>query len=330
MNKITYIWGAGASYGERDKIGEITRGVPIISEFSTVIHSLMKLLSEKSDGFTGKEKEKLLLIKDELKWLSDRCEDYPTIDTYAKMLFVTQKSEIYNRVKNALSIYLILDQLFLPHDLRYDGFIASLLNENKKFPSIDILTWNYDAQFELAYSDYSNDGKYIMKLWENLNVISKTITTENKNKDVFSIAKLNGTALFIDRQDEKTVIDIFNGGYNLNNAIVKIGEILDYNNLYRNTLSYSWEKNDKFISNIVERVKNTTSLVIIGYSFPYVNREIDRVIIQSMESLKKIYIQDPFADDIKENVQAVLLDSGKEVSIITKKNTKQFFIPNEL
>ena len=49
-----------------------------------------------------------------------------------------------------------------------------------------------------------------------------------------------------------------------------------------------------------------------------------------MEYLKKIYIQDPFADDIKENVQAILLDSRKEVTIITKKNTKQFFIPNEL
>ena len=330
MNKITYILGAGASYGERDKEGEIKRGVPIISEFSIAIHSLIKLLSEKCDGFTGKEKENLLLIKDELKWLSDKCGDYPTIDTYAKMLFITQKGEIYNRVKNALSIYLTLNQLFLPHDLRYDGFIASLLNEDKKFPSIDILTWNYDAQFELAYSDYSNDGKYIMKLWENLNVISKTITTKNKNEDVFSIAELNGTALFIDRQDEKTIIDIFNGGYDLNKAIVKIGEILHYNNLYRNTLSYSWERNDEFIKTIIERVKNTTSLVIIGYSFPYVNREIDRLVIQNMEYLKKIYIQDPFADDIKENVQAILLDSRKEVTIITKKNTKQFFIPNEL
>lgn len=38
-----------------------------------------------------------------------------------------------------------------------------------------------------------------------------------------------------------------------------------------------------------------------------------------MEYLKKIYIQDPFADDIKENVQAILLDSGKEVTIITKR-----------
>lgn len=38
MNKITYILGAGASYGERDKEGEIKRGVPIISEFSIAIH----------------------------------------------------------------------------------------------------------------------------------------------------------------------------------------------------------------------------------------------------------------------------------------------------
>lgn len=333
MSKITYLFGAGASYGERGENGVILKGVPIISEFNKAI-SLIRtsLINEYNSPSTkeGKTRECITRINEELTWLFDRCKEYPTIDTYAKILFVTQRNIDYERLKRILSLFLTLEQLSTPHDLRYDGFIASLIDNTKKLPPIDILTWNYDFQFEIAYSDYSDSGKYIANLWKELNVLSKTIDTGEKDKNQFSIIKLNGTALFIDRDDGKTIIDILNGGYKRNAALIKASEILEYNNIFQNSLSYSWERNDYFIKRIADRVQDTTSLVVIGYSFPYVNRDVDREIIQSMKNLKKVYIQDPLADEIKESVQAVLLGNIKEIEIISQKNTRQFFIPNEL
>lgn len=327
MAKITYLLGAGASFGERTEDGNIVRGVPIVSEFRKAISRLNTLLGGNNRDASDLRKMRLY---DELKWLGDNCDSYPTIDTYAKMLFVTKRSEEYERIKRTLTLFLLLHQINTPRDLRYDGFIASLLDQNGNFPNIDILTWNYDSQFEIAYADYSKRGKYISDLWNELNVINKTVETGKAYGTGFSITKLNGTALFVDKDGNK-IIDLFNGGYKNDRELwTEIDRILNYSTLYQNTLSYAWERNNDFVAKVAERVKNTSSLVVIGYSFPYVNREIDRTIIQNMHLLERIYIQDPYANEIKESVEAILSDKVRKVNIITKTNTKQFFIPNEL
>lgn len=325
MAKITYLLGAGASFGERTEDGNIVRGVPIVSEFRKAISRLNTLLGGNNRDASDLRKMRLY---DELKWLGDNCDSYPTIDTYAKMLFVTKRSEVYERIKRTLTLFLLLHQINTQRDLRYDGFIASLIDQKGRFPNIDILTWNYDAQFEMAYADYSKKGKYLPYIWDELNVINKTIGTGKIYETGFSITKLNGMALFVDRDDNK-LIDLINGGYE-KDIRLEIDNIILYRRLYENTLSYAWERNNDFVAKVAERVKNTSSLVVIGYSFPYVNREIDRTIIQNMHLLERIYIQDPYANEIKESVEAILSDKVRKVNIITKTNTKQFFIPNEL
>ena len=71
-------------------------------------------------------------------------------------------------------------------------------------------------------------------------------------------------------------------------------------------LSFAWE--DEAISSkkifheqrlpvAREIASQTQILVIIGYSFPFFNRDIDKVIMNTMmPSLQKIYVQDPFYD----------------------------------
>jgi hypothetical protein len=55
-----------------------------------------------------------------------------------------------------------------------------------------------------------------------------------------------------------------------------------------------------------------------------------------MANIKKVYIQDPFAEEVKESFEAVLSEEqlGKvengQIKIVLKKNTKQFVIPNEM
>lgn len=322
MNKITYLLGAGASFGQRASNGDIIGGVPVISEIGLATRQIINKIK---DDISVEESSKTPVVE-ELKWLANICELYPTIDTYAKMVYITKRINDYIRLKKSLTVFFMLEQHYFYRDLRYDGFIASLIKEDGKFPPINILTWNYDIQFEKAYSDYLIGNKYINNAWNALNVMCKK-AIEEKSKKGFLFAKLNGTALFYDDYD---IIDISNNGYKGLNVIQAASSIISITNI-QNILSYSWEdKQSLFVSNVIEKIKDTTSLIVIGYSFPYVNRDIDRRIINSMQNLNRIYIQDPCAEDIKENVQSVLAERVNKIGVFPKTNTRQFFIPNEL
>lgn len=73
-------------------------------------------------------------------------------------------------------------------------------------------------------------------------------------------------------------------------------------------------------------------MVVIGYTFPYFNRETDRKVISMMRSLKRIIIQDPNAETILQSVDAVFQDYQlvNKVDIRTEKHTNAFLIPREL
>lgn len=340
MSKITYILGAGASYGERNDKGGIINGMPIVSEIRRCIDFVIKTL--KDEYFDKNIKEDTQIIIDELFWLKKKCEEYPTIDTFAKMLYVTKYKDCgrnYESLKNAISIFFILAQKLIHHDLRYDGFIASLIDSNGKFPNnLSILTWNYDCQFELAYSGYSRNGRYMPTQWEDFDTLIKTFNINSKSQEAIPLIKINGMVLFWKEEFRgnsyvKVISDVFFGGdCNTNEKLIKTIRCFLEKKDYYNALSYSWEGNILFEKQIKEKTKDTTSLVIIGYSFPYVNREIDKKIIQDMEHLRKIYIQDPYAEEIRERIYATMNDRQREsVEIILKdKNFRQFFIPSEL
>ena len=92
-----------------------------------------------------------------------------------------------------------------------------------------------------------------------------------------------------------------------------------------NRLSYAWEKDgfEKMKDDIVKRVGNTEELVIIGYSFPYVNNNID-TFIKNIRRLQKVIIQDPNPEEIKERIHT-MTNSLYQVEYIPKQ-CKQFYI----
>ena len=348
MSKIVYLLGAGASYGEREKddkgqeiFGVIKRGVPIVSEFSKTIDQVIINIRNgdynntlpNSNELTDKDR----VIK-ELNWLKESCENYPTIDTYAKMLYVKGEIGIYNRLKKALSVFLLLVQNVNKRDLRYDGFIASLITENGTLPDINILSWNYDAQFELASSGYEDQSnRDMLQIWGKLEILHKNIPLKTKQVNKFSITKLNGTA-FSFYNDNHKIIDIFFN--HQGQSLVNLSSILlsDSENVQVG-LSFAWEKEEKdtsskketFIEQVQKKTFDAEVLVVIGYSFPYVNREIDRALLGNMFGLKKIYIQDPNPEEIKESLLATLYPNKETLyTWVLSKNTRQFIIPNEL
>ena len=218
MSRVAYILGAGASYGERiyDKDGNVvrfSRGLPVVNEIAYALKLLQQGGERKGAIFLQEEAKKQNVtlnvyenVRQMLSILERACTSYPTIDTLAKQLFVTGglfEGLNYGDLKRYLSTALLMMQDEKKRDLRYDGFIAALIDKQRKFPNMTILSWNYDVQFEMAYSGYFTKERYIPSLWKELNVFNKKYPTDFRINDPFAMIKLNGTALFTDSSLEK-------------------------------------------------------------------------------------------------------------------------------
>lgn len=356
MSKVTYLLGAGASFGARGKLplalqplvssdGQapqegILRGLPILQEFASAIEQLLvELMNEQ---FIAETK---YLSSNALSPLLHVSNNYPTIDTYAKLLYATKREDEYIKFKNQLSLFFLIWQHLHKQDLRYDSFISSLVDADTcELPELTILSWNYDVQIEMAYEGYIANPN-LWKIWEALNVFCKTNPhfPFNINKP-FAFIKLNGSAIFHSsnrnewtlRYDLKDIFqfkddekEFWKNMYELNTA----GNLNGYSKEYINELSYAWEHKgeDELLSTINTRVVDSEALVIIGYSFPYVNRKVDRHIFSSMTQLRKIYIQDKNPKDIEDRIKAIYHFLDRPLpEIQTSIDVSQFIIPNEL
>ena len=97
-------------------------------------------------------------------------------------------------------------------------------------------------------------------------------------------------------------------------------------------LSFAWEETEnhaKIMAAIKSKTQDTEVVVVIGYSFPFFNREVDRAIFANMPNLKKIYIQDINARAVEPSLKAVLAENSK-ISIEKVENCDQFHLPREL
>jgi len=334
MNNITYLFGAGAS----------KNALPIVDEIPERLSILIQILESKELKLESNEKIGVNLVEEKsisyyfqemissFNWLLEKSKNHASVDTFAKKLFLKRDFEQLKRLKIALSVFFTLEQVRMKPDFRYDAFFASLLSSLFNFPeNIRILTWNYDLQFEIAFSDFSDDDA-ISNVQNTLNVSTKNYHNDFYEK--FGIIKLNGTTgLMSDRGlNTRLISNYFNVPFDRNFVIEvtkKYAEAIEFVNFIP-SLSFSWEKDqNNFIENTVQHLSKTQVLVVIGYSFPFFNRDIDRKIIGGMENLKKVYFQAPDAQNLKERFLA-LKDDLDDVELVLKKDVKQFLLPNEL
>lgn len=350
MSKITYLLGAGASANALPVVKNIPQKLALFRNF---IHDNRSGLNDILDG--GKSIREL---EDEFLHECDEIIDllnkkfHASIDTYAKRLRLTSPHtqsalKKYKRLKGVLSTFFIHEQLNNPVDYRYDSFLASILGDSHTdFPkNLNILTWNYDFQFEKAYSTYSGKSRISENQSELMVFESGRYWMDIGN---FGIFKLNGTTNTYKIKDGRP-----NLNYLLDDFIPKPNKeqvekyIRLYNNvLYkdssvRSSLSFAWESDwenetRNFIEKTLMAIRNTEILVVIGYSFPFFNRGLDKKIFQSFgDSLKRIYIQDTNSDAVAESVESILPDltpisRSSKVQIIQKSSVEQFFLPPEL
>jgi hypothetical protein len=354
-NNITYILGAGAS----------CKALPLVSDMKPRMQILLDILNPKNTlnrGFKTLigESCNTQLLFDKYNAIIKEANKHYTPDTYAKKLWLTGKTNELIIFKEFLNLYFIFEQdnslspfgailekiewlgkssqdkaaiikklelkktlieemwdkITTPIDYRYDVFFATLLQgdpDNLTLPpNLNVISWNYDNQFELAYKEYT---KY-NKMHEIQNVLGIN-TSYNNNRS--NICKING---FCDNWDEEKDIEI--------SFIVAIEKLIK-NESFGDTIGFGWEEESINELAITEILENTDILIIIGYSFPNFNRDIDDILISSFTyySERKIVIQVPGEKEfikIKSRIMGINGDLH-ENCFIHIDDKDQFYIP---
>ena len=234
---------------------------------------------------------------------------------------------------------------------------------------IKILSWNYDMQFEKSVQ-FLLTKTIIQHIKNEFQILPNKKSKNEVNNipidlDKFAMVKLNGDALWYRNTEliAKNKYAIFDG----NNHMNKNEELLvDFLSMYAGSgiekdsemevssiksFNFAWEHDNNFIGKYPGHAKNletaeliaseTEILVVIGYSFPIFNREIDSKLFDRMNNLKKIYIQDKNPDRIESTIKNAFKIFGNDpafwannakanISFHKESYTDQFVIPYEL
>jgi hypothetical protein len=119
--------------------------------------------------------------------------------------------------------------------------------------------------------------------------------------------------------------------FNLNdylNELIDIYPLVLNNQInIEDSIKYAWEADKTVIDQAKKVMKETNVLIIIGYSFPSFNREIDSMLISEFEknNLKWVVYQDPQSN--LEIVESLFRDP--KIVTIERENIQQFHIPHE-
>lgn len=353
-HKVTYLIGAGASANALPIIKKIAPKSDEEKYVNQNRESFSDRLIETADYILNHAKvissfwNQFEELASSLKTLAVKTKQFGTPDTYAKYLYLQDREEFY-RVKSVLSAYFIIEQLlFKKIEERVLPFMASVMQIGNIFPSnVKILSWNYDIQFQIA-SDTFNPEQLDMSSTVHVHKpptinyypnLGRHLFNDN-DADRLDMIQLNGIAGYCS----------YKSGYNeiiirasLNGEVNKLDDLGEYlferKDKKEELLQFAWEnsrrENGQIISNKVihyskAMIQNTDILVIIGYSFPFFNRLVDKEIFDALKQsgrLKKIYFQDPFR---KGDFLIGMFELHSNTIIESVDYVDSYFIPNEI
>lgn len=339
MANVTYLIGAGASAGKRGRDlpngdtndNRIIEGLPCVNEIPVCLSNLIydikhHIVPSQYDAL----KEGLLEQLEKLYRMSER---HATIDTYAKKLKLRKENNEFHKTEIMLAYFFMVEQLIHKPDSRYDTFFANILDDQLNIPeNINIISWNYDSQFEIAYREYETEKA--------LPITFKGAEYQINTPKIF---KVNGTAAFENLSDIAVLRGqmplLENGAIDMQLSSDGVMFLLDlYKRISQPTkklntrLSFAFDDttDDTMFEKIDNVVFGTNILVIVGYTFPFFNRNIDRRILFNLRPYAKIYIQDLNPKYVKQSLQAVLTKAQRNIPIKELERTDQFYLPPEL
>ena len=334
LPQITYLFGAGAS----------AQVLPTIKALPSRIEAVANYIKDNYifddadiiDKYFNKNEAKNYLIEG-LKKLHLQSNEHSTIDTFAKKLHISGNNHEVDELIFFLTLYFNIEQKISRFDPRYETFLISILSSNtNSFPSnVKFLTWNYDVQMELAHFNISNKSNHYIdhERFDNNQRI------DSVDKEKFASIKINGScSLSGFARSTSMLINGINSRECKNDDLdfaLAYGYLFlkkrNYRFDYYPNIKFAWYQDYKFIDRLATLYDKTEVLVVIGYSFPFFNRDVDRKIIQNMKHLKKIYIQDLNPESIKSRFLSVLPNwETNGIQIINVNDITEFFLPPEL
>lgn len=382
-NNITYLIGAGASFNALPVVSNWNERLREFIEYLEDEKTFI-VIDKLPDGHEDK-----LLVGDiddillDIKEFFSEAEKHATIDTYAKKLSLRGEEGDIRKLKGLkhfLGCFFSFEQTKLKHskddisedhgegelnpkiyigqslqiDPRYDVFFATLLKSETKSidERVNIISWNYDLQFELAYKDFykKEDPHQVLNVFPSTYFKLAANLPPNPSP---KIIKLNGTAgLFHDPMNRPNRASAFiSKGYQSSHIDFRTPELKDLLILYAKhikgratseepLLHFAWEMEDErnttskpaleYSKTIME---NTDVLVVIGYSFPNFNRSVDKLLLEQLKTDCKIYYQDckEKVNSLIQRLNGLLPTEGKKFPpIVPYTDVDQFFIPYEL
>lgn len=294
-NHITYLFGAGASYKSMPVVAELTSDIvhwATSSVRTTPVWADSERKQARTFSPTDQGRARWMKLHDQVQEVAKSITQFDTIDTLARFYWLQSKHEELYRLKKVVDAYFAIRH-FAPelrislsrtiganstaypkgdYDSRYDSFFAAILENGGEMNSnVSLATYNYDLEVEQSLAKF---------------------TESSLSSCVGSVYHINGHASI--EAVGTTYDDV------VHHIEIQGGR----------SIKYAWEplaNGDSRVEEVRRLFENTTHLVVVGYSFPVFNCEIDRVILYA-PNLKKIYIQDlPTAlKGVKNRVKALL------------------------
>ena len=260
-------------------------------------------------------------LEEAIWWLAEESSHHFSVDTFAKKLFLRGDRDNLKKLKAALSAYLVVEQSRHYVDKRYDAFLASILefDENRgiRLPqNLQIISWNYDTQWDKAFYGFCEDEKAVVK----------RVTF---NQQFFQINGRCGTNPPGHVDPSFLAISPTNVNKAWEVGIKLYNDYLSNPSLPEPEIRFAWEEaTHNRLKNRKLKLEEISVIVVIGYSFPYFNREIDDFIFKQFHDAKRIYLQYPEGVhvSIKERVRKLL---PPDTEIVQIAGTDLFYIPDE-
>lgn len=342
---LTYYLGAGASAGSLPTVGNFFGSNS--SEYESNSKKLRFNLLKEVEDFIEKQGESSIgvrigqaqVVKNVIKKI------YATwsVDTHAKYLSNHGFDDEYRDLKNIVAAYLYTLETHPEVDKRYKLLFSALLekveNGLPKFKrQLSIISWNYDVQVEKAISQISN-SRNIEKIARI--ALNRPGVNEEFKSNGLALLKLNGT-ISAWMQGEKWIDDYPQTKENLVylDTFFENLDRMEYNSRRQNppAILYAWDSDaTKIKGKIIDAAKETISkskqIVIVGYSFPDFNYDVDLEIFKSISRGTKIYVQCNSAHEREfENTSIIrrlrdYLPKSPSVAIEAINDNSRFYIP---
>lgn len=328
-NNITYYLGAGASAEAMPLVNEIIINGKAISGIPQAFGHLANKLKA-NQSISSENIRYYNYIISNLIQIAEKSLLFGTIDTYAKYLFLTDKVKLKD-LKNTIIFFFLYKQCIeRGYDKRTLIFLTTVLQDKNIFPpNIKLLSWNYDFQMEIAAENFVKPSfNRVAGNFKRSRPLLEHFPSHGKLVDpVFDLIHLNGCAGYY--QIEKNYSEyVFDEKITNLETLFLICQKAEMDNF----LNFAWEKNsvsESAITKAEQIAEITDVLVVIGYTFPVFNREIDNRIFRKLNTKKnlKIYFQDPVKDGkfIKDQFG---LDNN--IDVIHIPQVHNFHIPIEL